>query len=150
MGLREKKRLGDLLVEKGLISAEQLAAALIKQRASGEFLGLILVRSGWVSEEVLVKTLSDQFGIPFVRLADQQVEWNTAAQFPTSLLKERHCFPLRMDRQAITVAITNPLDAWAISELERGAGFRKVDLVLMSVKDVQDALGEFERRSRSR
>lgn len=139
-------KLGELLVEKGLITAEQLAAALMKQRTSGGFLGLILVRSGWISEEALIKTLSDQFGIPYVRLAGQAVQWNIAAQFSPALLKDHLCFPLRLEGQAVVAAITNPLDVWAISELEKQAGFRKVELVLMPMSDVQQALAEFARR----
>ncbi|MBI4323133.1 MAG: MSHA biogenesis protein MshE, partial [Candidatus Omnitrophica bacterium] len=67
------KRLGELLMDKGLISAGQLEHALQEQRTSGEFLGAILVRRKWVKEGDLLSTLGEQMGIPYVRLAEQAV-----------------------------------------------------------------------------
>ena len=134
------KRLGELLIEKGLLSQAQLAAALQEQRASKEFLGALCVRKGWVSEDALLDALAEQFGMPRVHLDQERLDGNVAKHFSPALLKDHHCVPLRLEGQAVVVAIANPLDAWAVSELEHAAGFRKVQLVLASKQDIDAAV----------
>ncbi len=140
------KRLGELLVKKGVLTPTQLNIALERQRSTREFLGAILMRLGWLTEEALLKTLAEQFVIPYVRQEDEAIDWNAAKRFSSALLMDHHCFPLRMDGQTVTVAIANPLDVWAISELEKKAGFRKIQLVLMSTQEILALLKEFQRR----
>ena len=137
------RRLGELFMDKGCISAAQLETALKEQRTSKEFIGAILVRKGWVTEEELLKTLGEQYGIPYVRLAAEQIDWSVAGQFSPALT-DRACFPMRMDETSVTVAITNPLDAWVLSELGRWVGRRKLQLVLASEQEIRAAI----RRSR--
>lgn len=136
--------LGERLVSKGLIRDWQLANALQEQRVSGDFLGQLLIRKGWLTEGGLLETLAEQFGIPYVRLEAEQVDWAVARRFPFSLLTDHHCFPIRMDAESFTVAIANPLDAWAVSELEKAAGYRKVHLVLASAQDIRAAILRYQ------
>lgn len=133
-------RLGDLLVRKGLLAADQLAKVLEQQAASREFLGTILVRSGLLTEDQLLQTLAEQFGVKYIALTGEQVDWTVARKFPPALLKEHDCFPVRMDGQTVTVAITNPMDAWAISEVEHRAHPRRVAWVLAAKWDIQAAI----------
>ena len=138
------KRLGELLMGKGLLSAEQLDRALQEQRTSGELLGVMLIRKKWVKEADLLKTLGEQMGIPYVRLKEQAVDWTFANRFPSTLLTDHLCFPIRMEGQSLLVAIADPLDVWAVSELEREAAHRgrKLQLVLAAEQEVRDALAQ--------
>lgn len=138
------KRLGELLMGKGLISAGQLEHALQEQRTSGEFLGAILLRRRWVQEGDLLRTLGEQMDIPYVRLAEQAVDWTFANRFPSTLLTDHLCFPMRLEGQSLIVAIANPLDAWAVSELEREAANRgwRVQLVLATGQEIRDAVAQ--------
>ena len=126
------KRLGELLVNKGLLTAVQLDEVLQTQRSTGELMGAILVRKGWISEEQLLGTLSEQFGMPRVHLDSQQVDWEVAKRFPTSLLGEDRCFPLQQKENAVMVAISDPLDAWTMSGLEKEARGLQVKFILAS------------------
>lgn len=130
------KRLGELLIEKGWLSAWQLQAALEAQRSNKEYLGRILVQKGWLSEERLLEALGEQFGIARVALAERAIDWKLASRFPAALLRGHHCLPIHEDRQSLTVAIANPLDVWAVSELERLSG-HKIKLVLASEQEIQ-------------
>ncbi len=143
------KRLGELLMGKGLISAEQLEHALQEQRTSGELLGAILIRRRWVKEEDLLRTLGEQMDIPYVRLAEQAVDWTFANRFPSTLLTDHLCFPMRMEGQALIVAIADPLDAWTMSELEREAANRgwKLQLVLAAGQEIRDALAQAKQQA---
>ncbi len=140
------KKLGEILAARGLISAGQLEEALQKQRGSGEFLGEMLQELGWVTEDQILEALSDQFKIPFQRLEPNQVDWAVTGQFPKSLLFEHTCIPLQADVQTITVALTDPLDAWAVSELERQARGKKIKLVLGRKEEISALLKEHRRR----
>ena len=138
------KRLGELLMGKGLLSAAQLDQALQEQRTSGELLGAILVRRKWVKEEDLLKALGEQMDIPYVRLASQAVDWMLANRFSPMLLTEHLCFPVRVEGLVLVVAIADPLDAWAMSALEKEAANRgwKLQLALAVGQEIRDALAK--------
>ena len=141
------KRLGELLVGRRLITQHQLDQALAQQRASREFLGAILIRMGLINPDVLLTTLSEQFGLPHESVSPERVDWNVAKQFPASALADGKCFPIRADAESITVVIANPLDAWALSTIEKAAGFRKVNAVLILDTELQGILQAYRRRS---
>ena len=82
MAARKKIRLGDMLVENGVISAAQLDEALNAQKSSGLKLGNILIEHGYVAEDALLELLSTQLGIPFVDLSHYQFEPETIKKIP--------------------------------------------------------------------
>ena len=140
-------RLGELLVQRKLIAPAQLDAALADQRLSKEFLGAILVRRGLIKPDDLLRVLSEQFDLPCERLQVEQTDWRVAKQFPASAFADGTCFPIRADGQSVTVAIANPLNAWALSTMEKAAGFRKVVPVLVTEQDLRDVLEAYRRQS---
>ena len=131
------KRIGELLIERGLINARQLEQALERQRSSGQFLGAILVDMGAVTERALVETVARQFGLPYESLDQARVDWAVARQFPAAVLSTGRGFPIRADNDGITLAIANPLDVWTLSEFERAAGHRVVRPVLVLERELQ-------------
>ena len=144
------KRLGELLVERGLITPVQLREALAQQRSSGQFLGAILLQAKAIAPKTLLEVLSQHFGIPYEMLKPEQVDYSVAKQFPASAISDGKCFPLRADAQTVTVAVVNPLDAWLLSSIERAAGSRRVSLVLALEDDlrrIQDAYRQFALRA---
>ncbi len=145
--MMQTKRLGELLVAKGLLSPFQLEEALQSQRSTGELLGAILLRKAWISEEQLLSALSEQSGIPRVRLESQEVDWTVAGQFSLSLLGEHTCFPFRQEEESFIVAICDPLDAWTVSALEKEARGRRVELVLASSSEIAAAIQQFRQRT---
>ena len=141
------KRIGELLVDRRLITRAQLEQALLTQRSTKEFLGVILVRMGFVKPDTLLAALSEQFKIPCESLRPEQVDWQVIKQFPRSALSEGKCIPIRADTETVTVAIANPLDAWTLSTIEQAAGFRKVQVVLVLERELQAILQEYQRRA---
>jgi hypothetical protein len=125
------KRLGELLVEQGLLSASQLEQALTHQRLTKEFLGVTLLRLKLVQPEPLLRALSEQFGMTYESLTPERVDWTLVDQFPASALSAETCFPIRGDAESVTVAIVNPLDAWALSAIEQAVKFRTIKPVLV-------------------
>ncbi|MCG8430540.1 MAG: hypothetical protein MJA29_05170 [Candidatus Omnitrophica bacterium] len=142
--MRSEKKLGEILRDKGLISDEELREALRQQRKKREFIGAILVRNNFLSEKELVENLAEQFGLPVVELKDAYIDWNLVSRFSPSLILDAGCFPVREDGSSVTVAVTNPLDAWAIKEAQEQAGGAKVKLVLTPVEDMHDAMTRYK------
>lgn len=135
-----------MLIERRLITARQLEAALNRQRTTGQFLGVILVETGAVTERALVETVARQFGMPYEPLDPSQVDWTIAPKFPSSVLNTGRGFPIRADADGVTIAIANPLDVWTLSELERAAGHRPVHPVLVLERELQAVVQAYRRR----
>lgn len=141
---REQKRLGDILVEKGFISREELKDALDVQKKTKEFLGLILLKNNYIKEEELLRALSEQFDIPFVSLRYRYIDWNFVRRFSSSLILDYRCFPVQGAGSSITVAITNPLDAWALEKAEEATRGFELKLVLVSESDMEEAISRYK------
>jgi len=141
---RVQKKIGELLIEKGLINAVQLEHALKEQARTKEFLGLALVRLGYIKEDDLLRALSAQFQIPYVKITYDYIDWDFVSRFSPSLIMEHRCCPLRADEFTVTVAITNPLDAWAIEKAEQETRGYKMKLVLVSQKEMDGIIARYK------
>jgi type IV pilus assembly protein PilB len=137
------KRLGEILIEKGLITQKQLEDALKEQRESGEFLGNILISRGWITKDNLSEGLAEQFGIPLIELKKQDIDMELVHRFSSSLILDYQCFPLSEDEESVTVAIINPLNAVAISKIEQAVRPRKVNLVLVAEEDIREIIQSY-------
>ena len=91
-----QKLTGEILVQKGLISPEQLAGALGEQEVTKEFLGVILLRKKWVKEKDLMLALSEHFNMPLVDLKNQYIDWDAVKHFSPSLILDHHYFPFAL------------------------------------------------------
>lgn len=137
------KQIGKLLLDKGLVDSEQLEEALQEQRITKEFIGNILVRRGYIKEEDLLEALSRQFDIPYLHIKDRYIDSAVVRKFPHSLILSHKCFPLEQNEESVTVAVTNPLDAVAISEMERVVSPLKLQIVLTSMSDMIEIIGRY-------
>ena len=142
-----RQALGELLVERGLLTEEDLAEALVQQRAGGEFLGKVLVRRGLVQPGILLEVFAEQFGLPHESLRLDRVDWRVAKQFPASVLAGNRCFPIRADAQTVTVAISNPLDVGAISAIEKVTGLRDVQPVLVLERELEAVCRAYQKQT---
>jgi glycosyltransferase XagB len=102
------KRLGDILVDQGLISQDELNAALAVQKNSGERLGQILVSRGSVNRLTLSEALARQCGLPHIDLRKQQVDPNTARLLDPATCRKLGFIPVRETGQTLQVAIVDP------------------------------------------
>lgn len=141
---RIQKLLGEILIEKGIINSEQLKVALEEQRESKEFLGTILIRKNQIKEEDLLQSLSEQFNVPFVRFKNKYLDWKLVKQFSSSLILDYGCFPVDKDDLTVTIAITNPLDMWALKKCEEEARPLRLKLVLATQSDIQEAIERYK------
>jgi len=144
---QKKKYIGEILIDKGLITYEQLQEVIAEQMKNKQFLGEMLVKKGIISEDNLLEALAEQFALNFVRLKDEAIDWEVAKGFSSSLITDHKCLPLRMDEDTVTIAITNPLNAWVLAMAEKEAAPRKVEIVLAKVSDIEKAIEAFRQYS---
>lgn len=141
---RIQKLIGEILIEKGIINPEQLKSALEEQKTTKEFLGTILIKKSHIKEEDLLQALSVQFKVPFVRLKDKYIDWNLVKSFSSSLILDYKCFPVEKDDLSVTIAITNPLDMWAMQKCEEEARPLRLKLVLATQDDIKEATERYQ------
>ena len=108
-------RLGDLMVSKGFINADQLAEALVESRQTGELVGRVLLRRGWVYEDELARTLAEQWKLPYVRLSSVGVDQQVMRLLPSAVGVPFAAVPVRFTEQSILVAFADPSDPEALA-----------------------------------
>lgn len=140
---KAQKRLGEILICKGLLSQPQLEAALERQKRTKEFLGEILLKERMIEEKSLLEALSEQCGIPVVSLKNRYIDWKLVKQFSSELILGHKCFPVGKDDWSVTVAITNPLDVWSIKKAEEETRGLKLKLVLVSEEDIKEVIERY-------
>jgi len=94
----QRKMLGDILIENGLISEEQLAQALAEQKMSKDKLGRILVRRGYISDDQLLEVLEFSLGIPRVQISRMNINPETVKLLPTNIISKYRILPLSVIR----------------------------------------------------
>jgi type II secretion system protein E len=123
--------IGAMLLERSLVSREQLDQALAEQRRHGNVrrLGEILVESRAISEAALLQVLSDQLHCPLVDLNRQPPEADAISIVPSEFALRHHLLPIRQDDHTLTVAMADPLDIQSIDDLRLLTGFSVVPML---------------------
>lgn len=118
-----RKRLGDLLIESGLISEEQLTATLAT-KSTEEKLGDALLREGHLTEQQLIEVLEFQLGIPHINILQYPVDQELIQLIPRDLAKRHQVLPYRVDGNKLFVAMADPMDYFTIEEIRMATGFQ--------------------------
>jgi type IV pilus assembly protein PilB len=142
--LSKDKKIGEILIEKGLITDEQLKAALEEQLKTKEFLGAILLKRKQIKEDDLLAALSELFNIPFISIRNKYIDWGLLKGFSASLVLDYRCFPIQRNTKSVTIAINNPLDVWALKKAEEEARGLRLKLVLVSNDDMEEVIQRYK------
>jgi type IV pilus assembly protein PilB len=121
-----KRRLGELLIDAGLLDEARLTAALSEQRKWGGRLGRTLVEMGFVEEDAMVSALSEQLALPAVDLASHEIVPETLQLLRVDLAERYGVFPLDGDahKRTLELATTDPTNQEMLKELEFQTGMR--------------------------
>jgi type IV pilus assembly protein PilB len=112
-----RRRLGEILVEQGAVSEEQLHAALGRQKETRLRLGEVLLEQRVVNPVALLRALAAQFGFDFVDLDEIAIDPVLAQRVPEALARRHRALPIGRDGEVIVVAMANPADVFAIDDL---------------------------------
>lgn len=133
------KPLGEIFVEEGYLTNEELTQILAERTDTTEPLGDLLVRIGRINEKQKLKCLGLQMGVPFVDLARTELNPNVARIIPHSVAIRLLSIPIERTDCAASVAMVNPLDLTAIDELA-GITNLEIDPMIATEEDVRDAI----------
>ena len=122
-------RLGDLLLSSGVISHEQLERALELQKESKERLGDVLVQSGIITEQQLIEALKIQLGVEFVDLTAVSIPVELAKYVPRTLAKKYCVVPVKLVRDTLYLAMSDPLDFIAQEEVKAASKKRVIPMI---------------------
>ena len=142
--MTDARHLGVMLLEEGVLTTEQLDAAIETQKESGEALGRILVEGGLVQESDLVRTLARQIGIEFVDLSEESIDPAAVATVPEYLLLRYTALPYAFEEGKLVVALADPANVLAIDDLRAVTGhdiLRKV----ATISDLEEAIRKQQR-----
>ncbi|MEG0258625.1 MAG: ATPase, T2SS/T4P/T4SS family [Lysinibacillus sp.] len=116
-----RKRLGDLLVESGVITLEQLEYAL-KTKTKNEKLGDFLIKENVLTEQQLIEVLEFQLGIPHIHLNQYSISPELLQLIPAELAKRANIMPIRREKNKLFIAMADPMDYFAIEEVRMTTG----------------------------
>ncbi len=135
------ERIGDLLLEEGLVTQEALKQALERQKQEGGKLGYHLVNQGSVSEEDLVHLLSEQYGIPAIDLRSlfPHVDRDLLQLIPEHIAARYHVFPVHKTGNVLTLAMADPTNVVALDDIRFRTGC-EVEPVLASEFAINEAI----------
>lgn len=119
MAIKQKVRIGDLLVQNHVITDEQLQQALVKQRSTGLRLGRTLINLGFVQEDEFLRFLSEQLGIPFVDLRRFQFDMNAVQRLSETHARRFRAIILSENNGLLLIGMADPTDIYALDTLER-------------------------------
>ena len=135
----QRRMLGEILVENGLISSEQLAQAVNEQQQTHEKLGKILVRSGFINDEQLMEALEFSLGIPRVRISQLDINPEVVKMLPTTMLSKHKILPLSINQGRMTLIMSDPLNYHAIDDVRILTGMDVVP-VMASEREMESAI----------
>lgn len=140
--MNKKRRLGDTLVETGIISSEQLQTALEEHKKSGEKLGEAIVRLGFCTKDQMIETLSTQMGFPFIRLERQVIDPKVIQLISEDMARRYKLIPIFKTNNRLNLAMADPLDYFAIDEIEFQTGFEVISSIAVE-EDILEAIDKY-------
>ena len=138
------KQLGDILLEGGLVTQEQLSAAFEEHQRAGRALGRVLVERGVLTEAQLVAALAQQIGLKFVDLSDYPLDGAAVASVPAAVCRRYNALPIGYEDGRLLVAMSDPANVFAIDDIRSLTG-AEVKPVVATKADVTGAINRVHR-----
>jgi type IV pilus assembly protein PilB len=137
-----RKKLGDILVEKGFITQAQLQQALEKQPLTGQRLGDQLIESGVITEEQLIDAISDRLAIPRLSLDAMVIDPAVIQRVPVDLARRYTLVPVFAIGSTLTLAMADPLNIIAIEEIKYRTGC-EVKRAVSTISEIKKAIDDY-------
>src|ERR687896_449676 len=134
-----RKKLGECLIQAGLITEDDLQSALIEHKRTGERLGAVLVRLNLATERQIAKALAYQLGFPYLNLAETPPDVAVVTLIPKDVALKRSCVAIRLDKNLLTVAMADPLLFSLVQDLEFQTGYR-IKQVVATRADILESI----------
>ena len=116
------KQLGELLIERGVITHEQLKVTIDFQKGSGGLLGEALVQLKFATEKDIAQALTVQYGFPYLPLGNYEIDPEVIAAVPENICRQFCLIPIDKIGKSLTLAMSNPLNTQAAEDIELVTG----------------------------
>jgi type IV pilus assembly protein PilB len=134
-----RKKIGECLIQAGLITEDDLQTALAEHKRTGERVGVVLVRMNLATEKQIAKALAFQLGFPYVNLAENPPDPTAVVLIPKEVALKRICIATSLEKNLLTVAMSDPLLFSLVQDLEFQTGHR-IKQVVATRGDILDAI----------
>ncbi len=135
-------RLGEILIQRKLITADDLDRALELQKERGDKLGKTLVDMGFIAMRDVLAALSEQLQVPLVSIDAPPVVSPETETLSPRFLRQFRCLPMSRDDHTITLAMADPLDVETIAAVRHCTGL-KINTVLAPEQEIVDAIDKY-------
>lgn len=142
------EKLGRLLVNKKIITDQQLQKALAEQKGSGERLGSVLINLGFIKEDTLLSFLSSHYGIPSISLSEFNINPDLIKLIPADLAHKYLVLPLALKGNTLVIAMADPSNIFAIDDIKFLTGYR-IEALAAVESAIKDAINEYYATSTS-
>ena len=143
-GNQERKRLGDLLLEVGCLTQNNLKRGLDEQKKSGKRLGEVLIQMQLISESQMAQSLASLTGMKYVRPTSVKIDPHLFIMIPEAVSRRHLAVPLENRNRKLTVAMVDPLDYESINDLRFHAGMA-IEPVVATRKEILETIEEYYR-----
>jgi type IV pilus assembly protein PilB len=137
-----RKKLGECLIQAGLITHDELQEALAEHKRTGERLGAVLVRMKLTTEKQIAKALAYQLGFPHLSLADNPPDQAAVVLVPKDIALKRACVAVRLEKNVLTLAMADPLLFSLVQDLEFKTGYR-IKQVIATQSEIIEAINRY-------
>ncbi len=134
--------IGQVLINEGIVTPEQLEAGLREQKKTGDLICTTLVRLGFASEERVFSALSRKLGIPYVRIKDIEILHSVIEKVPAKFASYYKIIPLEIKDNTLTIAMANPLDIRTLDDLRLLLGI-EIRSVFSTEQDILEAIYKY-------
>ncbi|ANS84390.1 Type IV pilus assembly protein PilF [Vibrio scophthalmi] len=148
MQIKLRKRLGDLLVEEGIISEHQVEQALAAQKATGRKLGATLIDLGFLSEKQMLTFLSQQLDLPLIDLSRMNVDVDAVQLLPEVHARRLRALVIGRNLDTLRVAMSDPADLFAQESLLSQLPQYAIEFVIAPENQLVDGFDRYYRRTK--
>ena len=141
-----KKRIGEVLLERGIISHAQLENALAHQKERGGLLGQIFIDLGFATEQEIALALTAQYGFPYLPLESYELDDGVTQLIPEHVARQYCLIPIDRIGNALTVAMADPSNTQAIEDIEMLTNC-VVQTFVSTPSDIQSAIARYYKRT---
>ncbi|OLQ88887.1 MSHA biogenesis protein MshE [Vibrio ponticus] len=148
MQIRLRKRLGDLLVEEGIITEQQVELALAEQQGSGRKLGATLIDLGFLTEKQMLTFLSQQLDVPLIDLSRMNIDIDAVQLLPEVHARRLRALVIGRNQDSLRVAMSDPADLFAQEALLSQLPQYSIEFVIAPEKQLVEGFDRYYRRTK--
>jgi type IV pilus assembly protein PilB len=141
------KPLGEVLIERGVLTREQLTTAMEHQKkGSGKLLGEVLVELNFATERDIAQALTAQYGFPYLPLANYEIDQEVIGALPEHVCRQFCLVPIDKIGKSLTLAMANPLNVQAAEDVELITGCT-VQIFVSTATEVRQSIDKYYKKT---